>query len=68
MLIRVSCINIKIINTDRLRILSQLNIIEITGFFINIMNYNKVINYLDLVKLSTWKLDALAVFESHLRV
>lgn len=55
-------VDIEIINTDWLIVLSQFNVVEICAFLIHVMNHNQVINHLKEVEILR-DYDALGEFE-----
>ena len=61
-------INIQIINTDWLVVLSQFNVVEIHTFLIDVMHDDEVVHNLQLVQVLLGNDDALAEFKLVLRI
>jgi len=68
MLKAVLRINIQIINTDWLVVLSQFNVVEIRTFLIDVMHNDEVVHNLQLVQVLLGNDDALAEFKLVLRI
>ena len=68
MLKAVLRINIQIINTDWLVVLSQFNVVEIRTFLIDVMHDDEVVHNLQLVQVLLGNDDALAEFKLVLRI
>lgn len=64
---RKLCVNIKVVNTNWLRVFRQLDVIEVRALLLDVVDDDQVVCDLHLVHgIAFLDLDALTVFESHL--